>query len=189
MLYRLAHFLVSMWMHFRFRITVTGREHIPDGGCIIAMNHTSNYDPLLVGMSTPRKMHIMAKKELFVNRLFNAILRELGAFPVNRGRADIRSLRHTLNVIQEGKIFAIFIEGTRSKTGQMQIPKKGVGFIASKSHAPVVPTYIYGVKRGWFGRAGVIFGPPLTFEGEKDYEVIATKIADAIQKLADDSRE
>lgn len=184
MLYKFAHILVYTWLHIRFRISVKGVENIPTDGCILAMNHTSNYDPLMVGAHTPRKMHIMAKKELFSNRFFSTILKKLGAFPINRESADIRSLRHTLKLVEEGKIFAIFIEGTRSKTGEMQIPKKGIGFIASKSKAPVIPTYIYGVKRGWFGKAGVSFGPPVDIDEEADYETMANRIAEAIQELA-----
>lgn len=185
MLYRIAYIVLYTWLHIRFRIHIKGVEHIPDGGCILAMNHTSNYDPIIVGAHTPRKMYIMAKKELFSNRVFDYVLRRLGGFPVNREGADIRSLRHALKLLEEGKIFAIFIEGTRSKTGQLQVPKKGVGFIARKSQAPVIPTYIYGVKRGWFAKAGVTFGPPVRVEDEEDYEAIANKIADAIQELVE----
>lgn len=184
MFYWIARTAVYIWLHIRFRIRISGIENIPEDGCILAMNHTSNYDPPLVGTHTPRKMYFMAKKELFANRLFASALGKLGAFPIDRESADIRSLRHTLKIVKEGKIFSIFIEGTRSKTGEMQIPKKGVGFIASKSNAPVIPTYIYINKRGWFGRAGIVFGSPLTFSGEKDYEAIAVNIADAIQEQA-----
>lgn len=184
MFYSIARVVVYAFLHLRFRIRVVGKEHIPDGGCIIAMNHTSNYDPPLIGAHTPRKMYFMAKKELFANRWIGKVLRTLGGFPIDRERADVRSLKHTLRLVKEGKIFSIFIEGTRSKTGEMQIPKKGIGFIASKSKAPVVPAYIYLNKKGWYGRAGIIFGPPLRFDGEKDYEAIAEKVAAAIQKLA-----
>lgn len=184
MFYKFAYILVYTWLHIRFRIRIKGVENIPANGCILAMNHTSNYDPLMVGAHTPTKMYIMAKKELFSNRLFDSILRKLGAFPVNRQGADIRSLRHALKLVQKGKIFAIFIEGTRSKTGEMQIPKKGIGFIASKSKAPVIPTYIFGVKRGWLGKAGVSFGPPVNINEKSDYETIANTIAEAIQELA-----
>lgn len=188
MFYWFARTVVYIWLHIRFRIRITGLENIPDKGCILAMNHISNYDPPLVGTHTPRKMYFMAKQELFANRLFAAALRKLGAFPIDRGNADIRSLRHTLKLVQEGKIFSIFIEGTRSKTGEMQIPKKGVGFIASKSKAPVIPTYIYVNKQGWFGRTGVIFGSALSFDGEKDYEAITGKISAAIKQLAQEKQ-
>ena len=106
----------------------------------------------------------------------------MGSFPVKRGNADLKSLKHTLKLLQQGNIFSIFIEGTRSKTGQMQEPKKGVGFLVEKSKAPVIPTYIYGVKGKWGSKAGVIFGPQLKFE-TTDYIEIAAQVAQAIQEL------
>lgn len=183
MVYWFCRNIVYLWLHFRFRIRIEGLKHIPAGGCILGMNHTSNYDPLLVGAHTPRKMHIMAKEELFANRFLQWLFGHMGAFPVKRGQADVKSLKHSLKLIERGEIFAIFLEGTRSQTEDMQEPKKGIGFLVSKSGAPVVPTYIYGVKKGWFQKAGVIFGPPLRFEKGMDYEEIAAKIVEAIQIL------
>ena len=65
MVYRVIRRLVYLWLHLRFKIKIEGLEHIPSEGCILAMNHTSNWDPLFVGVHTPRKMYIMAKEELF----------------------------------------------------------------------------------------------------------------------------
>lgn len=183
MVYWLCRNIVYLWLHLRFRIRIEGLEHIPEGGCILGMNHASNYDPLLVGSHTPRKMHIMAKEELFRTRFFAWLFNHMGAFPVKRGQPDVKSLKHSLKLIEQGNIFSIFFEGTRSQTEEIQEPKKGIGFLVSKSGAPVVPTYIYGVKKGWLGRAGVIFGPQLHFEKGMDYEEIAAKIVDAIQML------
>jgi 1-acyl-sn-glycerol-3-phosphate acyltransferase len=183
MVYHIIRFLVKQWLSIRFKIKVTGLEHIPSDGCILAMNHQSNYDSLLVGTHTPRKMYIMAKAELFKKRFFRWIITEMGAFPVDRNGADIKSLRHTLKLIQNGQIFSIFIEGTRSQSNEMQEPKKGIGFIVSRSKAAVIPTFIYGAKNKWFGRAGVIFGQPITFEEGLSYEDIANHISSAIQSL------
>jgi 1-acyl-sn-glycerol-3-phosphate acyltransferase len=185
MVYQIVRFCVKMWLHFRFKVTVKGLENIPAEGCILAMNHTSNYDSLLAGTHTPRKMFIMAKEELFKMRFFAWLITEMGAFPIKREQADLKSLKHTLKLIKQGNIFSIFIEGTRSKTGEMGEAKKGIGFIVNKSNAPVIPTYIYGCKGGWFKPAGVIFGQPIQFEEGLEYERIATKIAEAIQQLGD----
>lgn len=184
MFYRFARFVVYIFLHLRFRLNVQGVENIPEGGCIVAMNHLSNYDPPVVGLLLPRKMRIMAKEELFKNRLFAAVIRNLGGFPVKRGSADIRSLKYALKLIQEGHIFAIFIEGTRSKTGELQVPKKGIGFIAAKSRAPVIPAYVYGTNRGWRAPAGVIFGTPVTFKEGTDYEEITNEIVNRLRRLA-----
>nr|WP_245203877.1 lysophospholipid acyltransferase family protein [Ammoniphilus resinae] len=180
--YRIIRFIVYWFLKIRFRIQVQGIEHIPEGGCILAMNHTSNWDPLLVGVHTPRKMFIMAKEELFKNRFFAWIITEMGSFPVKRGSADLRSLKHTLQLIQKGHIFSIFIEGTRAKDETMLEPKKGIGFIVGKSKAPVIPTYIYGLKGGWGAKAGIIFGEPLRLNSS-DYEGVALEVANSIQQL------
>lgn len=190
MIYHFIRFVVGVAVRIRFRLTIKGKENIPDGGVIIAMNHQGNWDSLLVGTNTPRKLHIMAKESLFKNKLLAPIITEMGAFPINREKADIKSLKHSLKLLKEGNIFSLFIEGTRSKTGEMQEPKRGIGFIAAKSGAPVVPTYIYGTtNKRWFHHAGVIFGKPITFGDETDYEKIATTIADEIKKLGSSALE
>ncbi|MCZ8518650.1 lysophospholipid acyltransferase family protein [Paenibacillus caseinilyticus] len=183
MVYWIIRNAVKLWLYLRFRIRVEGVRHIPQEGCILAMNHRSNYDSLLVGVHTPRKMYIMAKEELFKNRIGAWVIAEMGAFPVKRGSADIRSLKHSLKLVEEGCLLSLFIEGTRSQSEEMGDPKKGIGFLVAKSRAPVVPVRIQGASGGWFSRASVTFGPPLTVEG-KDYEEIARQVSDAIKRLA-----
>lgn len=184
MIYHIIRFVVAMVIRVKYQVTIIGKENIPDGGVILAMNHQDFWDPLIVGTNTPRKLHIMAKESLFKNKLLAWTITEMGAFPINREKADIKSLKTSLKLLKAGKILSLFIEGTRSKTGEMQEPKKGVGFITAKSGAPVVPTYIYGTtNKSWFSKAGVIFGEPILFEGESDYEKIATTIAKAIKDL------
>ncbi|WP_245947397.1 lysophospholipid acyltransferase family protein [Bacillus taeanensis] len=183
MVYRIIRFCVKVFLMIRFRLKIEGLENIPKGACILAMNHTSNYDSLIVGTHAPRKMYIMAKEELFKNRFFSYIITEMGSFPVKRGQADMKSLKHTLKILKNGGIFSIFFEGTRSKDGEIQEAKKGIGFIAARSKAPVVPTYVYGAKNGWFKPAGVIFGKPITFEDGTEYEEITSQITKEIKKL------
>lgn len=183
MIYHFIRIVVKIFLHIRFRIKVEGIENIPEGACILAMNHSSNYDPVLVGTHTPRKMFIMAKEELFKVGFFGWVITEMGAFPIKRGQADLKSLKHSLNLLKEGSIFSIFIEGTRSKTGEIQEAKKGIGFIAARSKAPVVPTYIYGVKNGWFGKAGIVYGKPIEFPQDLDHEEVANYIAEELKKL------
>ena len=183
MVYYFIRTVVKIYLHIRFRIKVEGVEHIPEGSCILAMNHSSNFDPVLVGTHTPRKMFIMAKEELFKVGFFGWVITEMGAFPIKRGQADLKSLKHTLNLLKQGQIFSIFIEGTRSKSGEIQEAKKGIGFIAARSKAPVVPTYIYGVKNGWFQPAGIVFGKPIDFPKDLEHEEIAAFIAEELRKL------
>jgi 1-acyl-sn-glycerol-3-phosphate acyltransferase len=183
LVYHIIRLAVKLWLNIRFKIKIEGAENIPKTGCLLAMNHRSNYDPLLVGVYTPRKMHIMAKEELFKKRFYAWVISEMGAFPIKRGSADLKSIKHSLKLIKNGEIFSIFIEGTRSKIDEMQDPKKGIGFLVAKSAAPVVPVYIYGLKNKWFSKAGVRFGEPSTFEGD-NYEEIAEKVANNIKQLS-----
>ncbi|MFC4767829.1 lysophospholipid acyltransferase family protein [Effusibacillus consociatus] len=183
MVYRIIRIVVKIWLSLRFRIKVEGLNLIPNDGCILAMNHRSYYDSLLVGVHTPRKMFIMAKEELFNNKIVSWVIRQMGAFPVKRNSADIKSLKHSLKLIDEGNIFSIFIEGTRSKSEEMLDPKKGIGFLVAKSKSPVVPVLIQGVTGGWFSKVTVRFGAPIDFNGE-EYDEIAKKVANAIKSLA-----
>ncbi|WP_245983454.1 lysophospholipid acyltransferase family protein [Ammoniphilus oxalaticus] len=182
-MYHTIRAIVKFYLHLRFRIKIEGIEHIPKDSCILAMNHTSNYDPILVGTHTPRKMYIMAKEELFRIGWFGRLITEMGAFPIKRGQADLKSLKHSLKLLKDGQIFSIFIEGTRSKSGEIQEAKKGIGFIAARSKATVIPTYIHGVNNGWFKPAGVVFGPPIEFPDGLGHEEIANLIAEEIRKL------
>ncbi|AGK53229.1 1-acyl-sn-glycerol-3-phosphate acyltransferase [Bacillus sp. 1NLA3E] len=182
--YKIAITVVRILLNIRFRINIKGIENIPEGSAILAMNHSSNFDAPLVGVYTPRKMYIMGKEELFLkNKFFSWVITELGCFPIKRGQADIKSLKYTLRILKENGLFSIFIEGSRSKEGEMQEAKKGIGFIVAKSKAPVVPTYIYGTRSGWFKPAGVIFGKPITFEEGLGHEAVANQIAEEIKKL------
>ena len=184
MFYKIAITVVRILLNIRFRIKITGIENIPEGSAILAMNHSSNFDAPLVGVYTPRKMFIMGKEELFLKNKFSSwVITELGCFPIKRGQADIKSLKYTLRILKENGLFSIFIEGSRSKEGEMQEAKKGIGFIVAKSKAPVVPTYIYGTRSGWFKPAGVIFGKPITFEEGLEHEAVANQIAEEIKKL------
>jgi 1-acyl-sn-glycerol-3-phosphate acyltransferase len=183
LVYKISVMVVKFLFNIRFKLKIEGIENIPQGATILAMNHTSNFDAPMVGVYTPRKMYIMGKEELFRNKFFAWLINELGCFPIKRGQADIKSLKHTLKLLKNGNIFSIFIEGTRSKTGEMQEAKKGVGFIVAKSKAPVVPVYIYGTRNGWFKPAGVIFGKPITVEEGLGHEEIANLIAEKIVEL------
>ncbi len=151
MLYALARNIVSFIFHIIFKITVTGRENIPKekGGYIIASNHVSNLDPPMVGIVFRGKYTFMAKDELFhVNPLFTWLIKRLGAFPVKRGAKDLAAIDKALESLNKGRIFVIFPEGTRSKTGELGKPKSGVAITAIKAAAPVVPVFVkYGGKR------------------------------------------
>lgn len=150
MFYEMARGLVSAIFHIHFNIKIVGEENIPaeKGGYIIACNHVSNNDPPMVGVVFKGKYTFMAKEELFRNPIFAWIIRKLGAFPVKRGSKDMSVLKNAIDSLNYGRIFVIFPEGTRSKTGELGRPKSGVSLIAAQAKVPVVPVFIkYGKKR------------------------------------------
>lgn len=151
MFYEIARGLVNFVFHIWFHITVVGKENIPNakGGYIIASNHVSNNDPPMVGVVFKGKYTFMAKDELFhLNPIFTWLIKKLGAFPVKRGSKDTHAIDNALESLNNGRIFVIFPEGTRSKDGELGKPKSGVSLVAARAHVPVVPVFVkYGRKK------------------------------------------
>ncbi|MCH5205418.1 MAG: 1-acyl-sn-glycerol-3-phosphate acyltransferase [Oscillospiraceae bacterium] len=168
MFYALAREIVSLIFHIYFKIIVLGRENIPKqkGSYIIASNHVSNNDPPMVGIVFKGKYTFMAKEELFrINPLFTWLIKKLGAFPVKRGSKDSAAIDNALESLNNGRIFVIFPEGTRSKDGELGKPKSGVTLVAARAKVPVVPVFVkYGKKRFLRRQVLVSIGEPIPKE-------------------------
>ncbi len=124
-------------MHFE------GLENIPEKeGIIIASNHRSYADPVLLTMYMKRPVKYMAKEELFKNKFFAAFIRMLGAFPVKRGAGDMKVIDDSVEILKNGNNLVIFPEGTRSKENKVGNGKTGVAMIAAMSGADVLPVGI-----------------------------------------------
>jgi 1-acyl-sn-glycerol-3-phosphate acyltransferase len=139
-----------------YRLKVTGDEYVPkDGPAIIAPNHKSFYDSFFIGLATKRRLHFMAKTELFEGRSAR-LLCGLGAFPVRRGEADPEALETARLHLERGRVLALFPEGTRHRDPeQLRAPRKGAGRLAIEAQAPIVPCAITGTEKlfnGWFPR-------------------------------------
>lgn len=180
-----------------YHIVVIGRENIPPqkGGYIIASNHVSNNDPPVIGVTFKGKYTFMAKQELFEkNFLFTWLIKCLGAFPVKRGAKDNAAIERALESLNEGRIFVIFPEGTRSKDGKVGKGKTGVAMIAAKSGADVVPCGIVfeGEKLHFRSKLTLKFGKPikaeeLAVEGNSPRELkeVKKRIMGAITELVE----
>ena len=156
--------IFKIWLRWE----VFGRENIPtEGPVVIAANHLSLLDPPVLGAAATRKVHFMAKSELFKPAWFGALIRKLGAFPVRRGAMDRDAIKTGLTILKENKVLAVFPEGTRSKTGELGRAGGGAFMMAVKCKAKIVPAYIYGtdLKRhpGW-PKVRVIFGKPMEYD-------------------------
>lgn len=192
----------SSWLLFRiiskfvFRIKVSGQQHIPKkSGFILATNHISYYDPIIVGSWINRQIYFLAKKELFKNKFFAWILKGTNSLPVRRGGFDRKALELSINVITNGNGLTFFPEGTRSKTDNFLDPKPGIGMIAIKAKCPVIPGYIHGsnhLKDCFFGkqRLSITFGEHIPSEwlaslpeNKESYHKIAQAVMDKIGQL------
>ena len=121
-----VYYLVTLVANILHPVTVIGRENLPEHGAMLCPNHNSNWDPVLVALKVPvnYRLHIMAKKELFCNKVFDWVLRKLGAFPVDRGEGDIEAVKNALKAIKSGDNLLIFPEGTRVEH-EGDLPAKG----------------------------------------------------------------
>ena len=90
------------------------------GKAIIISNHVSMWDPLLISVVFRRHIYWMGKVELFKTRIARFFFHLVKAFPVHRGEGDLAAIRHAFRVLRDGKLFGIFPEGTRMKTGQLR---------------------------------------------------------------------
>jgi 1-acyl-sn-glycerol-3-phosphate acyltransferase len=139
-------------------LEVEGWENVPSGACIFASNHQSMLDPPLIGSCLPREISFIARRSLFDNPVFGAVIRSCHSIPVDRGEADIGAIRVALAALAQGRGLLIFPEGTRSADGIIGEAKAGAGLLACKSGVPVVPIHIRGARdvlpRGAFFPAG-----------------------------------
>ncbi|OZU90095.1 1-acyl-sn-glycerol-3-phosphate acyltransferase [Virgibacillus indicus] len=179
-LYKFAKNAVAILFFPLYRIKIIGKENVPkEGPVIICSNHISNLDPPVVGITSPRDIHFMAKGELFEKRFLGKLLLGIQAFPVRRGLSDRNALRKGLEILKNGETLGLFPEGTRSKTGEIGKPLAGAGFFALRSDAAIVPCVIIGPYKA-FRRLTVIYGEPMDIEHYRKTKVSAKDTAEAI---------
>ena len=180
-----------------FRYRVVGAENIIENGpCIIAANHCSYLDPPLVGIACRRAIHYLARKSLLDLPVLGPILPELNVIPVDRKNADRSALMGAIRVVRHGGAVLIFPEGTRSADGELQPARPGLGMIAAKTGAPVVPVHVAGSYAAFPKgarmpkptpvevRIGQPVCPTLRPSGERpDYEAVSLQVLDAIATL------
>ena len=181
------YYLVSAVAGILHPVTVIGRENLPEHGALLCPNHNSNWDPVLVALKVPvnYRLHIMAKKELFCNRVFDWVLRKLGAFPVDRGEGDIEAVKNALKAIKSGDNLLIFPEGTRVEHEGDLPAKGGVAVIGIRAGAVFVPVFVEGGKRP-FRRTRIIFGEAYrpTYTGRHGTAEEVQAIADEVLRRA-----
>ena len=165
-----------------FRVQVEGLETVPAHGAMLCANHSSNWDPVILGLVLPIDYHLrpMAKDSLFRVPVLGWIVRKLGGFPVARGNADINAVKTAIKTIRDGENLLIFPEGTRVQREGDVPAKGGVAVIGIRTGAQFVPVFVDGKKR-LFHRTRIIFGQPYrpSYTGRRG-------TAEEVQAIADD---
>jgi 1-acyl-sn-glycerol-3-phosphate acyltransferase len=166
-LYRVAGAISTPVVKGLYRLRSRGVEHLPEGGFVLAANHTSNFDPWPLGVSLlpDRRLRFMAKSELF-NPVLTPLLKAGGAFKVRRGESDIEAMRTAIELVQDGEVVVMFPEGTRQRKGVRKKhaprPHTGAARIALAAGVPLVPAAIAGTDRLLrLGPLRVAYGEPL----------------------------
>lgn len=165
-LYTIAKNLLIPIFKLLYRYKIIREGELPKTGAyILASNHLSNTDPVFVGITSKRRVYFMAKVELFQNKFFGALIRALGAFPVTRGSNDGKAIATGEDLLNSGKIMTIFIEGGRTKTGELMRPRSGCALIARQTRVPVVPMCItpVGKKNNIFSKRIIHIGTPISY--------------------------
>ena len=180
---------------------MVGRENVPGKGAFIFVsNHSSYFDPIMLGTSIHRSLYYMARENLFWKPFFGWVMGQVHAFPVKRDRGDMGALKQALAILKDGKSLVMFPEGTRSIDRSLRPAKPGVGFIAAKAGVPIVPAYIDGslealprsLKTLKRYPVAVYIGKPITFDlsqvrnSKEAYQKISDEIMAKITALRDE---
>ena len=203
--YRLGWTFFRMAYATYFRWRVFNPERVPNTGpVILASNHASFLDPPLVGAGLKRGINYLARESLFRYPGIGALLRSWQSVPVDRDGGGAAGLKAILERLLAGGGIILFPEGTRTRDGQLQPARSGIGLVVVKSTAPVVPVRVFGTFEAYGRhikfprphRITVKYGKPMLFEAlraeakncskprlKEIYQEIANEIMAAIAKL------
>jgi 1-acyl-sn-glycerol-3-phosphate acyltransferase len=197
-IYRLGYTISKVVAKLGFRLRIYGRENlIEDGPAILASNHASYLDPPLVGVSCRKDVYFLARKSLFERPVIGPLIAQLNTIPVDRDRGDVGAVRAMIKLLKSGNRVLVFPEGTRSKDGNLQPARAGVGLLIAKSLAPVVPVRVFGSYAALPRSGGirfvpitVVIGKPLFFtkqdlgtDERAAYQVLSDRVMAAIAAL------
>ena len=146
--FRVIRILAVGLSRLYFRMSISGLEHVPKRGAyVIAPNHRSNIDIVLIGACTRRRQRYMGKHTLWAKEPGRWILTQLGGFPVTRGTVDRDALQRCLDVVNAGEPLVLYPEGTRLSGPNIGNLFDGVAYVATKSQVPIIPVGIAGSER------------------------------------------
>jgi len=197
--YSVAQMLTRLTCVLAFRMRAFGIGNVPRRGrVVLASNHQSFLDPVLVGVPLPRELRYMARRSLFRRPRFARLLRALGGLAVRRGAADLGAIRAGIGLLRAGQGLVLFPEGTRSADGRVGRFLPGFAVLAARADAPIVPVAIDGAFAAWPrqrrlprpGRVCVRYGEPLDppANGRAAAEAAAAAVERRVRALCEELR-
>lgn len=193
MIYWIAHGIVTVLSKILCPVKVIGFENVPSqGNVILASNHVSNLDPMIIGLACSKRLSYVAKESLFKNSVFSFFLHQVGAFPIRRESSDIGAIKEALKRLKQGGRIVIFPSGTRMTKAAENKVQPGIALLAVKSRATVLPTFIQGSDKVLPagskcikpGPITVVFGKPVEYTGMESYQAMADRIMQEINSLS-----
>lgn len=197
--YYLGWCLCNLYLRVYHGYRIHGRHYMPkDRGVVIASNHASYLDPIVIGSALYRRIWYLARTTLFERSAFsNWLLTAVNCIPISRERLELKTMRAVQELCRTGRSVVIFPEGTRSPDGALQRGLAGIGLMAEKIGVDILPVYVDAFHA--FDRHSdwprpvpvkVIFGAPLPLsrwqhivDARERYQAIADGIMDAIAAL------
>lgn len=177
-----------------FRVKVVGRRNIPKkGAAIIASNHLSALDHVVLPMATRRTIINISKAEHFSKPVKAWFFRQWGIIKLQRGKGDTQAMEAAKQALREGNLFCIYPEGTRSLDGRLHKGHTGVARLALEMRVPVIPAAMVGTfeakpkggKTRYFSKTAAVIGAPLDFSehwGKQDDKAVCRQVTDEIMR-------
>jgi 1-acyl-sn-glycerol-3-phosphate acyltransferase len=197
--YNIFYNLAKLLARMIFSMRVIHPERIVESGpLLIAVNHSSFFDPPLAGICSRRGVYYLARKTLLKWPFFGPLFPAMNVIPVERDGNDMSALREVIKKVKDGNAVLLFPEGTRSVDGNLQPARAGIGLVIAKTGAPVLPMRIFGAyeafpknaRRFQLSQITVVIGEPIHFTEEEisntsreTYQLLSNRVMDAIGAL------
>ena len=197
--YNIFYNLAKLLARMMFSMRVIHQERMVESGpLLIAVNHSSFFDPPLAGICSERGVYYLARKTLLKWPFFGPLFPAMNVIPVERDGNDMSALREVIKKVKDGNAVLLFPEGTRSVDGNLQPARAGIGLVIAKTGAPVLPMRIFGAyeafpknaRRFQLSQITVVIGEPIYFSEEEishtsreTYQVLSNRVMEAIGAL------
>lgn len=181
-LYKTMQVLARFFTTQLFQLQVCGLENVPrTGGALLLANHQSYLDPVLVGTRLRRPITFMADSDLFKNKYFGWLIRNLHAFPVRQGKGDVGAIKQSIQLLHDGHMLNIYPEGSRSTDGEIAPIQSGIALILRRADVPIIPVLIDGAYKAWPRHRKLFqafpvrlwYGKPLEIDGLDSKAIVA----------------